>query len=142
VDEVVLAEVRRLRTRGKVTVEARDVAGAQTVGDAAAVGRAVRNLLDNAERHATGTVTVSVTERDAGIEIVVRDDGPGVAPADRDKIFERFARADQARTRDGDGTGLGLAIARDIAVAHGGTLVLEDAATFVLRLACSSPSAP
>lgn len=137
VDEVVLAEVRRLRTRGKVTVDARNVTAAQITGDATALGRAVRNLLDNAERHATGTVTVSVTENGEVIRIVVSDDGPGVASADRDRIFERFARADQARTRDRGGRGLGLAIARDIAAAHGGTLAMEDAAagaTFVLRL--------
>ena len=137
VDEVVLAEVRRLRTRGKVTVDARHVTAAQTIGDAAALGRAIRNLLDNAERHAAGTVTVSVTDNDEQIQVMVSDDGPGVAPADRSRIFERFARADQSRTRDDGGRGLGLAIARDIAAAHGGTLALEDTApgaTFVLRL--------
>jgi len=137
IDEVVLAEVRRLRTRGKVTVDARHVTAAQTIGDAAALGRAIRNLLDNAERHAAGTVTVSVTDNGEQIQVIVSDDGPGVAPADRNRIFERFARADRSRTRDGGGRGLGLAIARDIAAAHGGTLALEDAApgaTFVLRL--------
>ncbi len=138
VDEVVLAEVRRLRIRGKVTVDARRVTAAQSTGDATALGRAVRNLLDNAERHATGTVTVSVVESGEAIRVVVSDDGPGVAPADRERIFERFARADQSRTRDSGGRGLGLAISRDIIAAHGGTLTLEDAAaagaTFVLRL--------
>lgn len=137
VDEVVLAEVRRLRTRGKVTIDARNVTAAQTTGDATALGRAVRNLLDNAERHAAGTVTVSVADDGAEIQVVVSDDGPGVAANDRDRIFERFARADQSRTRESGGRGLGLAIARDIAAVHGGTLALEDTAagaTFVLRL--------
>lgn len=137
VDEVVLVEVRRLRTRGKVTVDARHVSAAQTTGDANALGRAVRNLLDNAERHAAGTVTVSVTENGEVIRIVVSDDGPGVAPVDRDRIFERFARSDQSRSREGGGRGLGLPIARDIAAAHGGTLAMEDSApgaTFVLCL--------
>lgn len=137
VDEVVLAEVRRLRTRGKVTIDARNVTAAQTTGDATALGRAVRNLLDNAERHAAGTVTVSVADDGGEIQVVISDDGPGVAANDRDRIFERFARADQSRTRERGGRGLGLAIARDIAAVHGGTLALEDAtpgATFVLRL--------
>lgn len=137
VDEVVLTEVRRLRTRGKVTIDARNVTAAQTTGDATALGRAVRNLLDNAERHAAATVTVSVTDNGAEIQVVVSDDGPGVAANDRDRIFERFARADESRTRERGGRGLGLAIARDIAAVHGGTLALEDTAagaTFVLRL--------
>lgn len=78
-----------------------------------------------------------MTDNGEETRVVVSDDGPGVASADRDRIFERFARADQSRTRDRGGRGLGLAIARDIAAAHAGTLALDDAtpgATFVLRL--------
>jgi signal transduction histidine kinase len=137
IDEIVLAEVRRLRIRGKVTVDARHVSAAQTTGDATALGRALRNLLDNAERHATDVVTVSVVETDSVVRIVVSDDGGGVEVADRERIFQRFARADESRSRDGGGRGLGLAISRDIVVAHAGTLVLEDSevgASFVIRL--------
>lgn len=137
VDEVVLDEVRRISTRGKVIVDARQVTAAQLSGDADALGRAVRNLLDNAERHAARRVTVAVTEDGDSIRIVVTDDGPGVPEDDRDRIFERFARADASRARDGGGRGLGLAIARDIVAAHGGTLSLVDSpqgATFVLEL--------
>lgn len=135
-DEVVLADVHRLRTRGKVAVDARDVSAAQATGDAVALGRAFRNLLDNAERHAAEMVTVSMADNGQEIRVVVSDDGPGVAIADRDRIFERSARADESRSRDGGGRGLGLAIARDIVAAHGGTLVLEDSAgaTFAVRL--------
>ncbi|MDQ6794368.1 MAG: ATP-binding protein [Chloroflexota bacterium] len=136
-DDVVLGEVRRLRTRGKVAVDARDLSAAQTTGDTLALGRAFRNLLDNAERHAAETVTVSMADHGDEIRVVISDDGPGVAAADHDRIFERFARADESRSRDGGGRGLGLAIARDIIVAHGGTLVLEDSevgATFGVRL--------
>ena len=136
-DELVLTEVRRLRTRGKVTIDARGVRAVQTTGDAASLGRAIRNLLDNAERHAAQTVTVSLAQNDSGFRIVVRDDGLGVPVADRERIFQRFARADESRSRDGGGRGLGLAIARDIAAAHEGTLGLEDSAagvTFVISL--------
>ncbi|MEO5842955.1 MAG: HAMP domain-containing sensor histidine kinase [Acidimicrobiales bacterium] len=136
-DELVISEVRRLRTRGKVTIDARNVRAAQTTGDAAALGRAVRNLLDNAERHASEMVTVTVVENDSEIQIVVSDDGPGVAAADRERIFERFARADESRSRHDGGRGLGLAIARDIVAAHGGTLALKDSsagAAFVVSL--------
>lgn len=137
IDELVLTEARRLRTRGKVVVDARNVRAAQTTGDAASLGRAFRNLFDNAERHATEVVTISVADDDAGIRIVVSDDGPGVAEGDRVRIFHRFARADQSRTRTHGGRGLGLAIARDIVAAHGGTLDLDSAAngaTFVIQL--------
>lgn len=136
-DELVLAEVRRLRTRGKVTVDARRVRAAQMAGDAASLGRAIRNLLDNAERYATQGVAVSVTDNDSEIRIVVSDDGPGVPVASRERIFQRFARADGSRSRHDGGRGLGLAIARDIAAAHGGSLRLEDSpvgATFVISM--------
>jgi signal transduction histidine kinase len=136
-DELVLTEVRRLRTRGKVAVEARNVAAAQTTGDATSLGRALRNLLDNAERHATKNVIVSMIETGSDIRIVVSDDGSGVAENDRERIFQRFARADESRSRDGGGRGLGLAIARDIVTAHGGTLALGPStggATFVMHL--------
>jgi len=136
-DEFVLTEVRRLRTRGKVTIDARGVRAAQTTGDAASLGRAIRNLLDNAERHAAEMVTVSVDENNSEIRIIVSDDGPGVAAADRERIFQRFARADESRSRHDGGRGLGLAITRDIAAAHGGTVGLEDSAagaTFVISL--------
>jgi signal transduction histidine kinase len=137
IDEVVLAEVRRISTRGKVIVDARQVSAAQTIGDPDSLGRAVRNLLDNAERHAHRTVTVAVAAADGSVRIVVSDDGPGVAAGDRERIFDRFARADSSRSRNDGGRGLGLAIARDIAAAHGGTLRLVDAdrgASFAIEL--------
>ncbi|MER5651202.1 ATP-binding protein [Streptosporangium sp. NPDC002524] len=106
------------------------------------IGRAVTNLLDNAERHAREAVVVEVRANGDGAEVIVDDDGEGVAEADRGRIFERFARLDAARSRDRGGTGLGLAIARGIAQAHDGTLRVGTApsggARFVLRI----PMAP
>jgi signal transduction histidine kinase len=109
-----------------VTIDAAAVRAVQVNVDRDALTRVVHNLLDNAERHAHTTVTVSLVSTDDAVELVVRDDGPGVSVADRDRIFERFARADEARDRDSGGSGLGLAIAREIAHAHGGTLELLD----------------
>ncbi len=101
-------------------------------------GRVLRNLLDNAQRHATENIVVQVRRVGETAELSVTDDGPGVPEEEREHIFERFARLDTARSRDRGGTGLGLAIARDIVQVAQGTLHVEDAsprgARFVVRL--------
>ncbi|MGY0231839.1 sensor histidine kinase [Longispora urticae] len=99
---------------------------AVVTGDESQLGRLLRNLLDNASRHATAEVRVAVRSAGGRVVMVVTDDGPGIAPADRERIFERFTRLDAARDRDSGGTGLGLAIARDLAAQHGGTLTAVD----------------
>ncbi|RFS85711.1 sensor histidine kinase [Actinomadura spongiicola] len=101
------------------------------------LGRVLLNLLANAERHAAGVIEVAVRAEPGEAVVEVRDDGPGIPPADRERIFERFARVDTARSRADGGSGLGLAIARQIAVAHGGRLYVGDGAygaRLVLRL--------
>ena len=126
VDDLVLREARRLRERGQVTVDVSGVSAAQTVGDAADLGRMVRNLADNAEHHAHGTVRFTLAEQDGSLELEVLDDGPGIAAADRERIFERFTRLDDARARDSGGVGLGLAIVREIVARHNGTVAAAD----------------
>ncbi|MER7580561.1 ATP-binding protein [Kitasatospora sp. NPDC097691] len=99
--------------------------------------RLVRNLLDNAKRHAATEVVLSARQTAFGCVLEVRDDGPGVPPEDRERIFEPFTRLDEARSRDAGGSGLGLAIAADVATRHGGTLRVAHAprgARFVLEL--------
>ncbi|WP_433306168.1 HAMP domain-containing sensor histidine kinase [Actinoplanes sp. CA-030573] len=95
-------------------------------GDADALLRVVRNLVDNAARHAASEVSITVGGREAYAEIVIANDGPPIRSADRERIFDRFVRLDDSRSRTGGGTGLGLSIARDIVVAHGGTLTVDD----------------
>ncbi|PZF81435.1 sensor histidine kinase [Jiangella anatolica] len=99
-----------------------------TRGHRDSLSRVLRNLLDNAVRHASSRVEVVVTTGGGRAWVTVADDGAGVRPADRERIFERFTRLDDARDRDAGGSGLGLAIAREIVVAHGGTVTVEDAA--------------
>ncbi len=138
VDDVVLAEVARVRSRGRVAVGVSGVSTGQAWGVAGHLGQAVRNLLENAERHARSAVSVSLSNDGSTVLLEVIDDGPGVPPEDRERIFDRFVRLDEARARDGGGAGLGLAITREIVVAHGGEVDVEDApgggARFVVRL--------
>ncbi len=98
------------------------------VGDGQAVQRALDHVVANAARHAASRVEIVVDH--AGlpgmIAIHVDDDGPGIAPADRERVLQRFERLDQARDRDAGGSGLGLAVAADVAAAHGGTVRIDD----------------
>jgi signal transduction histidine kinase len=135
-DDLVLREAQRLRTRGRLTVDAHGVSAGQVLGDPDQLRRALRNVLDNAERHAASSVTVSVRETDGWIDVVIADDGSGIPHEHVDRIFERFGRIDDARTRDGASTGLGLAITREIVRAHRGDVTVdasEAGARFVLR---------
>ena len=91
------------------------------------VARVIRNLVENARHHTgpDGTVTVSSTATGNRLRVDVDDDGPGIAPAERERVFDRFHRSDVARTRAAGGSGLGLAIARSIIAAHGGGIWAE-----------------
>ncbi|SPT60394.1 MULTISPECIES: sensor histidine kinase [Actinomadura] len=133
--ELAEAEIGRRAFTLKIVTE---IAGGVTVrGVRMQLVRLLGNLLDNAERYADTRITVELSAADGLALLTVTDDGAGIAPADRERVFERFTRLDTARSRDAGGTGLGLAIAREIAQAHGGTLRVEDhpsGARFALRL--------
>jgi len=128
-DQVVRAETARLGARWSIPVE---LAIEPAPGEAAVAGRpehlarAVRNLLENAARHARRVVSVSLRTDSGAVELVVADDGPGIDPADRSRVFDRFTRLDDARGRDEGGSGLGLPIAREIVEAHGGRIDIGD----------------
>ncbi|OIJ63737.1 hypothetical protein WN71_033215 [Streptomyces mangrovisoli] len=128
---------RRATDRTPVAVEV-DGSGHQVAGSRGQLSRVIGNLVDNAQRHARTEVLVRVEGRGGRVVLTVADDGNGVPVAERDRIFERFVRLDDARARDDGGAGLGLAIARDVARRHGGTLTVSDApsggALFALRL--------
>jgi signal transduction histidine kinase len=126
-DEIVFAEARRVTTRNDVAIDTHAVSGAQLDGNADQLVRVVRNLLDNAARHARSQVAVSLEESATHVTLRVVDDGPGIPDADRQRVFERFARLDDARDRDEGGAGLGLAIVHDVVAAHGGSVSVENA---------------
>jgi signal transduction histidine kinase len=115
-------------------------ASALVMGDEAQLERALINLVDNAIKYSGtgGRIEVAVAEEGAYATVRVTDDGPGIAPSDQPRIFERFYRVDRSRAREMGGTGLGLSIVKHIAQAHGGSVELSSAlgsgSTFTLRL--------
>jgi signal transduction histidine kinase len=141
-DDVVLEEVARLRATHVRRVDTAGVSAAPVRGRRDDLARLVRNLLANALEHATSRVWVEVASSGGAVRMAVGDDGPGVPAADRDRVFDRFYRADAARSPDGSGTGLGLAIARTIAEQHGGRLTLADTETGALFVVCLPPLEP
>jgi signal transduction histidine kinase len=143
-DELVLAEAMRARERGRVEVDVDRVSGARIQGDPDQLTRVVRNLVGNAERHADRRVRLELRMLDGQAELVVVDDGSGIPPADRERVFQRFTRLDEDRGRRRGGAGLGLAIAREVVRAHGGAIWVTDApgggARLVVRLPRDSGS--
>ncbi len=136
-DDLVLTEAARVRRAG-LSVDTSAVGPARVRGDRTALGQVVRNLVDNAMRHASASLRLAVGQAGPVVELTVDDDGPGVAEEDRERVFERFVRLDEARARDAGGSGLGLAIVREIVAAHGGSVAAGSSslggARFVVRL--------
>ncbi|WAU01701.1 sensor histidine kinase [Streptomyces nigrescens] len=122
------------RVADRIPVRPGELASAEVAGSRGQLGRVLGNLLDNAQRHAVSSVRVAVVREGEWAVLRVEDDGPGVPESERERIFERFVRLDDARARDDGGAGLGLAIARDVAVRHGGSLAVRTGSVFELRL--------
>lgn len=143
-DDLVFTEASRPRTtdgtdgRAAVRVDVSGVTPARVRGDDRLLGRVVRNLVDNAVRHAERTVVVGLETDGGSAVLTVDDDGHGVPEADRSRVFERFVRLDEGRARDAGGSGLGLAIVDAVVRGHGGGVVVSAApgggARFTVRL--------
>ena len=93
-----------------------------------ALKRAVRNLVENAVRYGD-QARVEITASNTDVAISVEDNGPGISPQDRERIFEPFVRLEESRNRETGGIGLGLAIARTIIRANGGDIVVSEGST-------------
>jgi signal transduction histidine kinase len=126
VDDLVFAEATRLRTTTGRRIDTGTVSAARVLGDTGGLRRVLRNLADNAARHAAGVVVFSLTARDGTVTLTVDDDGQGIPPADRTRVLDRFVRLADARTTDDGGSGLGLAIVAELVAAHGGTVTITE----------------
>lgn len=138
-DDLLFAEASRLRRATTLAIDSSQVQPARFHGNAQLLGRVIRNLSENAARHATSRIRLSLFKNEAGwLLLEIEDDGAGVPVAQREVIFERFARLDESRNRDLGGSGLGLAIVQQIAMSYTGKVWVEDSelggAKFVLQL--------
>jgi signal transduction histidine kinase len=140
IGDVVAEAVQRTRWPDGLALDVAIGDSAMVTGRAGELERAIGNLLDNAIRHATTTVHIRVVTDDGSVSIGVEDDGPGIPAGDAERVFERFARLDAARSLDDGGAGLGLSIARDIVERHGGTLVVDSSVERGARLVITLPS--
>jgi len=120
-DAVVEHEADRPRPPTDVVIDVSRVENLKVRGDEMSLRRLVRNLLDNAVRHASSRVSLSLTHADGVVVLEVVDDGSGVPVEHRERIFDRFYRAD---SKSREGTGLGLAIVRQVAERHGGSVAM------------------
>lgn len=125
-DDIVFGEADRLHQATSLRLDITGVSAGQVAGDPALLAQAVRNLVDNAERHAAASIALTLTENQTTVTLTVEDDGPGIPVEDRQRVFERFVRLDEARARDAGGSGLGLAIVHTIITAYDGSVVVEE----------------
>jgi signal transduction histidine kinase len=134
-DEVVM---QAASSASGMAIDVSRVSPTRLHGDLRAIESLARNLMDNAQRYAASMVRVSLQETDGFARLIVEDDGPGVPEALRRRIFERFSREEDSRTRDSGGAGLGLALVRAVARSHGGDVSVADStlggALFDVRL--------
>src|SRR3954451_14677858 len=137
-DELVLDDTVQQR---RVPVDTARVSAGRVHGRREQLTRVVRNLVDNAARHANARVAVELTTDDGRVDLTVDDDGPGIALDDRERVFHRFTRLDDGRARDSGGLGLGLSMVKAITEQHGGTVTIDDAPLGGARLRVRLPAA-
>ncbi len=138
-DELVVQAAEAQRGVRQVTIDLHEVQPVRIGGEPLLLSQVVRNLIDNAARHAATRVRVALRKDGDEAVLAVDDDGAGIPPDRRDEVFARFTRLSEARERDAGGAGLGLAIVADILAAHGGTVSVGAApvlggARFTVRL--------
>lgn len=126
-DDIVFAAARRLRSATELRIDTSAVSAGQIEGDDRAMQRVLRNLCENAARHARSKIVFVLGELDGHVDLTVDDDGPGIPQEDRQRVLERFVRLDVGRARESGGSGLGLSIVAELVGAHGGSLEVAEA---------------
>jgi signal transduction histidine kinase len=125
-DDLAFEEARRLRSTTSLRVDTSAVGAARVHGDVDALRRVLRNLGENAARHARTRIDITLADRGVDVVLTVDDDGPGIPESERKRVLRRFVRLDEARSRDDGGSGLGLAIVDEVARAHGGSVTISQ----------------
>ena len=139
-DDLVFDEARRLRDTTTLAIDTNAVSPGRVAGDAGALARVVRNVAANAARHTATSIAFSLEEHNGCVTLTVDDDGPGIPPDDRSRVFRRFVRLDDARARDQGGSGLGLAIVSELVRVHGGSVTIDESPLGGARLLLRVPS--
>jgi signal transduction histidine kinase len=124
-DDLAFEEGHRLRASTSLQVDTSGVGAARVQGDAEALRRVLRNLGENAARHASHRVAIALGTHGGEVVLTVDDDGPGILESERARVLQRFVRLDEARSRDDGGSGLGLSIVDEVVRAHGGSLSIS-----------------
>lgn len=140
-DDLALREARRLRDSTTLRITSTGITAARVPGDEGLLAQVVRNLVDNAARHASEAVSIAVREEADRVVLTIDDDGAGIAGPDRARVFERFVRLDESRARADGGSGLGLAIVAEIVAAHGGTIAIGTSPEGGARIDVTLPAA-
>ena len=126
-DELLFSEAELVSATTSLRVDLSNIEPVTVSGSPTDLSRLIRNLVDNAVRFAQQRMALSLSTNEAGnVVLVVADDGPGVPPHDRERVFDRFTRLDESRARNNGGTGLGLSIVAQIATAHGGSVSMSE----------------
>lgn len=139
IDAMADAEATRIRAETPLDIDA-DTTAAVTIGDPHALARVLRNVLENAARHARTRIEITTRTVDSNVLLIVADDGPGIPAEERSRVFDRFVRLDADRSRRSGGAGLGLAIVAEIVAAHQGTVRLDEPAGGGARVTVTLPA--
>jgi len=138
-DDLAFEEGHRLRSATSKRVDTSGVNAVRVQGDADALRRMLRNVAENAVRHASSRVDVTLVERGEEVVLTIDDDGPGIPATERARVLQRFVRLDDARSRDEGGSGLGFSIVDEVVRAHGGSMSIEQSPLGGARIVITLP---
>jgi signal transduction histidine kinase len=138
-DDLAFEEGHRLRSTTSKHVDTSGVSAVRVQGDTGALRRVIRNVGENAARHASSRVDITLVERRNGVVLTIDDDGPGIPESERVRVLHRFVRLDEARSRDEGGSGLGLSIVDEVVRAHGGSVLIEESPLGGARIQIALP---